>query len=82
MQPTRYDVIRAGPYVQDQIRVRPEIVSTPALRWSWLSVENRALLIKYSSPIVSSRQSGLRVRSNVGDELGQIDVARTRGSWW
>ncbi len=42
-QPTKYDVVRAGTYAQDQIRLGSAIVITPALRWSWLSVENRAL---------------------------------------
>ncbi len=42
-EPTKYDVVRAGTYVQDQIRLGSAIVITPALRWSWLRVENRAL---------------------------------------
>jgi iron complex outermembrane receptor protein len=42
-QPTKYDVVRAGTYVQDQIRLSSAIVITPALRWSWLNVEHRAL---------------------------------------
>jgi len=42
-QPTKYDVFRAGAYVQDQIRVGSAIVITPALRGSWLSVESRVL---------------------------------------
>ena len=40
-RPTRYDVSRLGAYAVDQLRLGDRLVVVPALRWSWLEIENR-----------------------------------------
>jgi iron complex outermembrane receptor protein len=41
LQPTRYDVLRFGAYVQDQVRLNPSIVLVPGFRVSRLDVDDR-----------------------------------------
>lgn len=40
LSPIRYDVLRLGAYLQDQITPHPAVRIVPALRWSRLSVED------------------------------------------
>ena len=73
MQPTRYDVIRAGVYLQDQMRLSPEIILTPAVRMSWLSVENGALP---SSGLNGQSPERVATETAVSPSLGVVVLPR------